>query len=213
MKINKLIDHTILKPAASKQDIIKLCEEAVKYDFMSVCVNPFWVKFAAEKLKGTDVKVCTVIGFPLGANTTEVKVFEAKNALANGAQELDMVINVGALKSGMFEDVYHDIKLIRDLGKYTLKVIFETALLSKEEIVKVCELCVCAGADFVKTSTGFADGGATVEDVRLMKANIAAAMRVKASGGVRDLEALQKMVEAGAARIGTSSGVKIMESL
>ncbi|MGB2578530.1 deoxyribose-phosphate aldolase [Elusimicrobium simillimum] len=214
MNIAKLIDHTLLRPGATKEEIAQLCAEAKKFDFASVCVNPYWVKFCAEELKGTDVKVCTVIGFPLGANTTDVKVFEAANAVKNGAQEVDMVINIGALKSGLNEDVYHDIKLIRDLGNnFVLKVILETTLLTNEEKIKACELASCAGADFVKTSTGFANGGATVEDVKLMAANIKEGMQVKASGGVRDLETLKKMVEAGATRIGTSSGVTIMESL
>ncbi|WP_424245157.1 deoxyribose-phosphate aldolase [Elusimicrobium posterum] len=214
MKINKLIDHTILKADAPAQDIKKLCEEALKYDFASVCVNPCWVKMCAEILKGSDVKVCTVIGFPLGANTSEVKVFEAQDALKNGAQELDLVINIGAVKSGDYETVFHDIKLIRNISNdFILKVIFETCLLTNEEKIKVCDLCVCAGADFVKTSTGFSTGGATVEDVKLMREHIKPEMKVKASGGIRDLETLNKMVEAGAERIGTSSGVKIMESL
>ncbi|ACC97717.1 Deoxyribose-phosphate aldolase [Elusimicrobium minutum Pei191] len=213
-KTAKLIDHTLLKPGATEFEIKTLCAEALKYGFASVCVNPFWVKLAASELEGSDVKVCTVIGFPLGANTTEAKVFEAKNALENGAQELDMVINIGAVKSGLYELAYHDIKLIRDLGKnFVLKVILETTLLTDAEKIKVCELSACAEADFVKTSTGFAGGGATIEDVKLMKANISSGMQVKASGGVRDLETLTKMVEAGASRIGTSSSIKIIESL
>lgn len=214
MKINKLIDHTLLRADASKEDILNLCAQAVKYDFASVCVNPCWVKTAAQRLSGTDVKVCTVIGFPLGANTTQTKVFEAQDAIKNGAQELDLVINIGALKSGETEEVFHDIKLVRGLGTdFILKVIFETSLLTKEEKIKVCELCSCAGADFVKTSTGFSSGGAVIEDIKLMSANIGPDMKVKASGGIRDLETLRKMVDAGAQRIGTSNGVKIMEEL
>lgn len=204
------IDHTILAPAATRADIKKLCAEAKQYGFASVCVNPCHVAFCAEELKGSEVKVCTVIGFPLGANTTEVKVLEASDAIKNGATELDMVINIGAVKDKRFEDVYHDIKLIKDVCKsLVLKVIFETCLLTDEEKIKVCDLCVCAGADYVKTSTGFSTGGATVEDVRLM-ATHAKGLKVKASGGVRDLETALKMIEAGASRIGTSSGIKIV---
>ncbi len=181
------------------------------YGFASVCINPCFVKFAKNELKDSKVKVCTVIGFPLGANTLETKVFEAKDALSNGADELDMVINIGAMKDKRFEDVYHDIIHIRNLGKYfILKVILETCLLTEEEKIKACELCVCAEADFVKTSTGFSTGGATLEDIRLM-AKYAKGLGIKASGGVRDKESALKMIEAGATRIGTSSGVKIVE--
>lgn len=205
------IDHTVLSAAATRADIKKLCAEAKEYGFASVCVNPCHVAFCAEELKGTAVKVCTVIGFPLGANTTESKVFEAREALSNGALELDMVINLGAVKDKRFEDVYHDIKLIRNLGKdFVLKVIFETALLTDEEKIKVCDLCVCAGADYVKTSTGFSTGGATEADVRLM-AEHAKGLKVKASGGIRDKETALKLIAAGASRIGTSSGVKIIQ--
>ena len=211
MQINKFIDHTLLKPAATAAEIDALCDEAKEYDFASVCVNPYWVKRCAARLKGSDVKVCTVIGFPLGANTTEVKVYEAENALKNGAEELDLVINIGALKSGLNEDVYHDIKLIRNLGKdFILKVILETSLLTDAEKIKVCELASCAGADFVKTSTGFSGGGAAEADVKLMAAHITKGMKVKASGGIKDLETAKKMIAAGASRIGTSSGVKIV---
>jgi len=214
MQINKFIDHTLLKPAAPTAEIDKLCDEAKQYDFASVCVNPCWVKRCAARLKGSGVKVCTVIGFPLGANTTEVKVFEARDALKNGADELDLVINIGALKSGVNEDVYHDIKLIRNLGKdFVLKVILETALLTEEEKIKACELASCAGADYVKTSTGFSGGGAAEEDVKLMAGHVTKGMGVKASGGVKDLETAKKMIEAGATRIGTSSGVKIVKGL
>ena len=214
MNINKFIDHTLLKPAAADAEIDVLCKEAKEYDFASVCVNPFWVKRCAAALKGTGVKVCTVIGFPLGANTAEVKAFEAADALKNGADELDMVINIGALKSGMFEEVYRDIKLMRDLGKnFILKVISETSLLTDEEKIKACGLASRAGADFVKTSTGFAGGGATEADVKLMSSHITKGMKVKASGGVRDLETAQKMIAAGASRIGTSSGAAIVKGL
>ncbi|WP_428898523.1 deoxyribose-phosphate aldolase [Parelusimicrobium proximum] len=208
------IDHTILAPQAKESEIVKLCGEAVKFGFASVCVNPCWVETARKELEGSGVKVCTVIGFPLGANTTEDKVFEAKNALALGAVELDMVINIGRLKSGQFEEVYHDIKLIRDSGAdFTLKVIMETCLLTDEERVKVCTLAARAGADFVKTSTGFSTGGATAADVALLKKSIPERMKVKASGGIRDLQTMLDMIEAGAERIGTSSGVKILEGL
>lgn len=211
MNLAKYIDHTVLKQTATKADIEQLCAEAKQYGFASVCVNPCWVLLAAKLLNGTDVKVCTVIGFPLGANTTEAKVLEAKDALKNGATELDMVINIGALKSGMYDEVYQDIKLIRDLGKdFILKVIIETCLLTDEEKKKACELAACAKADFVKTSTGFSTGGATVEDVKLMKAAIPAGMEVKASGGIKDLETTKKMIEAGATRIGASAGIKIL---
>lgn len=211
MNLAKYIDHTVLKQTATKADIEQLCAEAKQYGFASVCVNPCWVLLAAKLLNGTDVKVCTVIGFPLGANTTEAKVLEAKDALKNGATELDMVINIGALKSGMCDEVYQDIKLIRDLGKdFILKVIIETCLLTDEEKKKACELAACAKADFVKTSTGFSTGGATVEDVKLMKAAIPAGMEVKASGGIKDLETTKKMIEAGATRIGASAGIKIL---
>ncbi|MDR0292497.1 MAG: deoxyribose-phosphate aldolase [Elusimicrobium sp.] len=214
MRINKFIDHTLLKPAASAAEIDALCNEAKQYSFASVCVNPCWVKRCAARLKDSGVKTCVVIGFPLGANTTEVKVFEAENALKNGAEELDMVINVGALKSGMFEDVYHDIKLIRNLGaNFVLKVILETSLLTDAEKIKVCELASCAGADFVKTSTGFSGGGATEADVKLMSEHITKGMSVKASGGIKDLKTAEKMIAAGAARIGTSSGVVIIKGL
>jgi len=210
MQINKLIDHTLLKPAATAAEIDKLCGEAKQYDFASVCVNPCWVK----RCKASGVKVCAVIGFPLGANTTEIKAAEAVDALKNGADELDAVINIGALKSGMLEEVYHDIKLIRNLGKnFVLKVILETALLTDAEKIKVCELASCAGADFVKTSTGFSGGGATEADVKLMAAHITKGMGVKASGGIKDLETAQKMIKAGATRIGTSSGVQIVKGL
>ncbi len=212
MNLAKVIDHTLLKPAATRAQIETLCREAAEHGFCSVCVNPYWVALAAQLLKGTGVKTCTVIGFPLGANTTAVKVFEAKNALENGADELDMVINIGALKSKDYDTVLQDIRALRDLGdNFVLKVIIETSELTDEEKVKACELAAEAKADFVKTSTGFAGGGATVHDVALMKKSIPAGMQVKASGGVRTREDAEAMIAAGATRLGASSGIKIVE--
>jgi len=206
------IDHTLLKPEATEEQIKKLCEEAKEFDFASVCVNPTWVNIAAAELKDATSKVCTVIGFPLGACTSATKAFETKDAIANGANEIDMVINIGALKGGQYDLVESDIKAVVEAANGTLvKVILETCLLSEEEKVKACELSVAAGADFVKTSTGFSTGGATVEDVALMRKTVGSEIGVKASGGVRSLEDLEAMVAAGANRIGASSGVKIMK--
>ena len=212
MQRAKLIDHTLLKPIATKNDIARLCEEARQYHFCSVCVNPFWVSFAKKQLKGSEVKVCTVIGFPLGANTTTVKAFETTQAIKDGADEIDMVINNGALKAKDYDTVLEDIRAVRQacLG-HVLKVIIETSQLTDEEKVKACELCAKADADFVKTSTGFIGGGATAEDVELMRKSIPVHMEVKASGGVRSREDFDKMVAAGATRVGASSGVKIVE--
>lgn len=211
----KYIDHTLLKADATEAAIVELCGEAKSYDFASVCVNPTWVKEAAKQLEGTDVKVCTVIGFPLGASTSETKAFETKNAIENGATEIDMVINVGALRGGRNDIVQKDIQAVVEAAAddALVKVIIETSLLSNEEKRTVCELAVLAGADFVKTSTGFSTGGATVEDVKLMRAVVGPKIGVKASGGVRNLEDMQKMIEAGATRIGASSGVQIMQGL
>lgn len=212
MNLAKYIDHTLLKPQASQADIEKLCQEARQYGFFSVCVNPYWVPFCKKQLAGSDVKVCTVIGFPLGATPTETKVFEAKQALQNGADELDMVVNLGALKSGNWDYVLSDIQAIRHAGEnFTLKVIIETSVLTDEEKVKVCQLADQAGADFVKTSTGFTGGGATAADVALMKKSVREGVQVKASGGVRTREDFDAMVAAGATRIGASAGVKIVE--
>lgn len=212
MDLAKYIDHTLLKPQADKAAIENLCAEARKYGFFSVCVNPYWVPFCKQQLQGSGVKVCTVIGFPLGANTTQTKVFEAKDALSNGADELDMVVNLGAVKTQDWDTVLKDVEAVRHAGEhFTLKVIIETSVLTDEEKVKLCQLCAQAGADFVKTSTGFTGGGATVEDVRLMRAHIPAHMQVKASGGVRTRQDFDAMVAAGATRIGASSGVKILE--
>ena len=212
MELNKYIDHTYLKAFGTKDVIKKLCEEAIKYNFKSVCVNPYYIPYAKELLKGSDVLVCTVIGFPLGQNTTETKVFETKDALNKGADDIDMVINVAALKDGLDDYIYNEIKSIKDItGSKTLKVIIETCYLTKEEIVKACELSVKTNADFVKTSTGFGTGGATKEDVKLMKDTVKDKALVKASGGVQNKEEALTMIENGADRIGTSKGVNIME--
>jgi deoxyribose-phosphate aldolase len=211
-KMASLIDHTALKPDTTKQQIEQLCAEAAKHGFASVCVNPTWVKMAAELLRESSVKVCTVIGFPLGASTTETKVFETENAITGGATEVDMVINIGALKSGDAGLVEQDIRaVVEAAGAEALtKVIIETALLSDEEKVQACELAKAAGADFVKTSTGFASGGATAEDVALMRKTVGPDIGVKASGGVRDRKTADEMVRAGATRIGASAGVAII---
>lgn len=214
MNYASMIDHTLLKAEATKEQIAKICAEAKQYGFASVCVNPTWVKFAAEQLEGAESVVCTVIGFPLGANTSAVKAFETKDAIANGAGEIDMVINIGALKEGNYDLVREDIKAVVDAANGTLvKVIIETCLLTDEEKVKACELSVEAGADFVKTSTGFSTGGATAEDIALMRKTVGPDLGVKASGGVRSLEDMKLMIENGATRIGASSGVAIMEGL
>ncbi|MBA4542644.1 MULTISPECIES: deoxyribose-phosphate aldolase [Thermoactinomyces] len=206
-----MIDHTLLKPEATLEQIRVLCEEAKQYHFASVCVNPFWVKEAAKLLAGTDVKVCTVVGFPLGATTTETKVFETKDAVKNGADEIDMVINIGALKSGDSETVKRDIEAVVKAAEGKLvKVILETGLLNDEEIAGASKLAKEAGAHFVKTSTGFGNGGATVEAVRLMRKTVGTDLGVKASGGIRDQETAKKMVEAGANRIGASASVAIV---
>jgi deoxyribose-phosphate aldolase len=207
-----MIDHTLLKADARKEEIVKLVEEAKEYKFASVCVNPTWVKTAADMLADTpEVKVCTVIGFPLGASTPETKAFETKNAIENGATEIDMVINIAALKDQQNDLVEQDIHAVVEAatGKAIVKVIIETCLLTREEKVRACELSVKAGADFVKTSTGFSSGGATVEDIRLMRLTVGPEIGVKASGGVRSREDAVAMVEAGASRIGASSGVSI----
>ncbi|MFB9761786.1 deoxyribose-phosphate aldolase [Ectobacillus funiculus] len=212
MNYAKLIDHTLLKADAKKEAIITLCEEAKQHHFASVCVNPTWVEAAAQLLHGTDVAVCTVIGFPLGANTPETKAFEASDAIAKGASEVDMVINIGALRDGNDELVERDIRAVTEAakGKALTKVIIETSLLTEEEKVRACKLAVKAGADFVKTSTGFSTGGATVEDIALMRKTVGPAIGVKASGGVRDFAGMEAMVQAGATRIGTSSGVALI---
>jgi deoxyribose-phosphate aldolase len=211
--VAKMIDHTLLKPEVTKEQIVVLSEEAKEYNFASVCVNPTWVTTAYEILKGTDVKVCTVIGFPLGASTSEVKAFETKNAIENGAAEIDMVLNIGALKDKNDSLVERDIKAVVEAakGKALVKVIIETCLLTEEEKVRACTLSVRAGADFVKTSTGFSTGGATVEDIALMRKTVGPDIGVKASGGVRSREDAYAMIEAGATRIGASAGIKIVK--
>ena len=212
MGLNKYIDHTILKATASSSDIQKLCEEAIEHEFYSVCVNGCYVADAKHLLQGTDVKVAAVVGFPLGAMTTAAKVFEAKEAVENGAGEIDMVINIAKLKDGEFEFVENEIRLIKEaIGDNVLKVIIETCYLTDEEKVKACELSLAAKADFVKTSTGFGTGGAPYEDVKLMKSVVGDDAKVKASGGVRDKETAQKYVDLGAERLGTSSGIEIVK--
>lgn len=209
-----LIDHTLLKPEASESDIRKLCNEAAEFGFASVCVNPTWVKTAAEFLRGSGVPVCTVIGFPLGATLPDVKAFEARRAIFNGAREVDMVINVGALKSGDDCAVENDIHAVVEAAhenQVLCKVIIETALLTDEEKVRACLAAKNAGADFVKTSTGFSKGGATVHDIALMRHTVGSALGVKASGGVKGIEDARAMFEAGATRIGASVGVKIAQ--
>ncbi|MBO1307652.1 deoxyribose-phosphate aldolase [Enterococcus sp. 669A] len=216
MEVSKYIDHTLLKADSTKVQIEQLCQEASEYGFKSVCVNPYWVSTANELLKDTDVLVCTVIGFPLGASTKEAKVFEAEDALAKGADELDMVINIGALKDKNDEYVKNEIKALADTAhkaEKILKVIIETSLLTEEEKVRVSHLSLEAGADFVKTSTGFSTGGATVTDVALMRKTVGPDMGVKASGGVKSAETAQQMIEAGATRLGTSSGIEIMSGI
>ena len=211
MKSSKYIDHTQLKPDATKEKILTLCKEAAEYDFASVCVNPCWIPVCTEALKGTDVKVCTVIGFPLGAMSKNAKVFETKDAIEAGAQEIDMVINVGMLKDGQDDYVIDEIRAVKEAcGTHILKVIIEACLLTDEEKVRACVDAEKAGADFVKTSTGFSTGGATFEDVRLMRASVGPDVKVKAAGGIRDKETFEKMIELGAERIGTSSGAKLI---
>ncbi|NYE58322.1 deoxyribose-phosphate aldolase [Carboxydothermus ferrireducens] len=217
-EIAQMIDHTLLKATATYADIEKLCQEAKEFNFKSVCVNPAFVPFASQLLKDSEIKVCTVIGFPLGATSTAVKAYEASWAVENGALEVDMVINIGALKAGRYEEVLEDIKEVVSAAKgknptVVVKVIIETCYLTDEEKIKACELAVEAGADFVKTSTGFGTGGATVEDVRLMKRTVGEKAEVKASGGIRSFADAIKMIEAGATRLGTSSGVLIMQGL
>lgn len=209
---NKLFDHTLLKPDATKEEIIKLCNEAKKYDFASVCVNPDFVGLASKELEGSDVNVCTVIGFPLGANLPEVKWMEATLALSQGAKEIDMVINISDAKMHNYEAIESEIDKIRKATKgYILKVIFETCLLSDEEIVEICKICAKEKVDFVKTSTGFSKGGATVEAVSLMNKTLNGVCKIKASGGIHTKEQALALVEAGASRLGCSASVKIME--
>lgn len=214
MELKKYIDHTILKTDAQEKDLDKIIAEAREYDFMSVCVSPLWVKKCADALRDTDVKVCTVIGFPQGTHTTKTKVFETIDAIENGATEVDMVIPVGLLKQGNLDAVRADIKGVVDAarGKALTKVIIESCLLTDDEIVTVCNICKEVGADFVKTSTGFSTGGATVHAVELMRKTVGPDMGVKASGGVRTLDDANAMIKAGANRIGTSNGVAIVKA-
>lgn len=210
--VARMIDHTLLKPEASKEQIVKLCEEAKEYKFATVCVNPYWVSTAAKELKGSGVGVTTVVGFPLGATSTFVKIAETRDAIANGATEIDMVINIGALKSGDFETVKKDIEgvVLAANGQAPVKVIIETGLLENEEKKKACILAKMAGADFVKTSTGFGPGCATAEDIKLMREAVGPDLGVKASACVRDLDTARKMIQAGATRIGASAGIAIV---
>ena len=211
MKRSKYIDHTLLKPESTIEDIKQLCKEAKDHDFASVCVNPYWVSYCSEELKESSVMVCTVIGFPLGATTSTIKAMECKEAIENGADEIDMVLNIGELKSGNEQLVYQDIKAVVDAanGK-TVKVILETCLLSDEQIKKACLLSEKAGADFVKTSTGFNAEGANVHVVQVMKSAIGNRMKIKAAGGVRTPEEMDEMIQSGANRIGTSHGVDLI---
>ncbi|GGI18003.1 deoxyribose-phosphate aldolase [Gottfriedia solisilvae] len=212
MEFANIIDHTLLAPETDEVGIIDLCYEAMEYEFASVCVNPSWVKLSAKLLSKSNVNVCTVIGFPLGSNTTESKVFETKNAIENGADEIDMVLNIGALKGENYELVEKDIHSVVEAakGKALVKVIIEACLLTDEEIKIACELSVKAGADYVKTSTGFSLHGATLKDVALMRETVGKSIGVKASGGVRSIDDIKAMVEAGATRIGTSSAINIL---
>lgn len=211
----KYIDHTILNADATEKDIQRICIEAKEYDFKTVCINPGWVDYAAHLLKGTDVGITTVIGFPLGANTSEIKAAEAKQAVEKSVSDVDMVINIGALKNEDYPTVLNDIKAVVNAvdGKAIVKVIIETSLLNKTEKIRACELAKQAGADFVKTSTGFSTGGATIDDVKLMRATVGPKMGVKASGGVRSYEDAVAMIEAGATRIGASSGIAIVQGV
>ncbi|MFD1705454.1 deoxyribose-phosphate aldolase [Siminovitchia sediminis] len=211
----QMIDHTLLKADAAKSDIEQLCKEAKGYQFASVCVNPAWVEFAADLLNGSDVKVSTVIGFPLGASTPETKAFETDDAIKKGAQEIDMVLNIGALKSGQLSLVEEDVRAVIEAasGRALVKVIIETCLLTDEEKRLACEISKRAGADFVKTSTGFSTGGATAKDVSLMREAVGEHLGVKASGGIRTAEDARSMIKAGASRIGASSGVSIIKNL
>ena len=209
--INKFIDHTLLKPTATATDIKNLCKEAIDNDFFAVCVNSCYVELAKKELKNSGVKVCSVVGFPLGAIHTDAKAFEAKLAIDNGADEVDMVINLGLIKSQNWEMVQKDIEMVKNaIGNKVLKVILETSYLNEEEITKVCEIAVLAQADYLKTSTGFASNGATEEDVRLMKKAVNNQAKIKASGGIRDLSTALTFIKLGVTRIGTSSGVKII---
>jgi len=212
-ELSKFIDHTVLKAETSEKAVEKVCKEALEYKFASVCINPCNVKLASKLLEGSEVKVCTVIGFPLGANTSKVKAFETEDAIANGAHEVDMVINIGKLKDKDYDYVREDIKAVVNVakGKALTKVIIETCLLTDEEKVKACELAKEAGADFVKTSTGFSTGGATPADIKLVRETVGPDMGVKASGGVRNIDDAEAVIKNGATRIGASSSIDIVE--
>jgi len=212
MNYSKYIDHTLLKPTATEDDIRKLCNEAKEYNFFSVCVNPYYVAFAKNELQGSDIKIACVIGFPLGMNTTTIKVDEAKRAIADGANELDMVVNMGLFKAGKYDEVIKDINAICGLGA-DVKVIIETSELNSDEVAKMCDIVNKSDALFIKTSTGFVGEGARLDDIKLMKKLMNANKKIKASGGIRDAKAFMDMVNAGADRIGTSSGAKIMSEL
>jgi len=213
MLSTKLFDHTILKADATRKDVKRVCDEAMAYSFCSVCVNSYYVPYVVNLLHGSDVKICSVVGFPLGAMSTRAKALEAKIAVMDGADEIDMVINVGALKDRDYSVVLEDIKAVKEAcGEHILKVIIETCLLTDDEKVKACELAKEAGADFVKTSTGFSSAGAKVEDVRLMRETVGSDMGVKASGGIHDKEFAKELVDAGANRLGTSATIEIVES-
>ena len=213
MKLNKYIDHTLLKPEASEEQILKLIEEAKVYDFASICVNPTWIEFAAEQLKGSDVKVCVPIGFPLGANTSDVKAFETKDAIRKGAGEVDMVINLGDAKQGDFHAITEEIKALKSVcGDNILKVIIEACFLTNEEKIELCHCVTEGGADFIKTSTGFGSGGATLEDVQLFKKHIGPHVQIKAAGGIRSVEAMKAYIEAGCTRIGASAAVGLLQN-
>lgn len=211
MKFNNIIDHTILTPDATKADVIKICNEAKEYKFASVCVNSYYARLVSNELKDSDVKTCVVVGFPLGAMSTEAKSFEAKKAVKDGAEEIDMVINIGALKDKDYDVVFNDIKAVVEVSENAIvKVIIETCLLTDEEKVKACKIAVEAGCDFVKTSTGFSTGGAKKEDIALMRKTVGPNIGVKASGGIRTYEDAKEMYDAGASRIGSSAGIKIV---
>ncbi|MFA6664984.1 MAG: deoxyribose-phosphate aldolase [Armatimonadota bacterium] len=218
----KLIDHTLLKPTATKQDIIKFCEDARKYHFAAAVIFPFWVRLAVTQLQGSDVKICTTVGFPYGANTRVTKINESKNAVANGAEEIDVVMNVGALKTGDYDFVKRELAdivdatnfsgMTQDSGSTLVKVIIETPLLSTEEKVKACEICREAGVDFIKTATGLAPNGAVVEDIKLIRSVVGPTIGVKAAGGIRTVEQAMNLLDAGASRLGTSAGITLMQT-
>ena len=214
MELNRYIDHTLLSASAKEAEILKLCDEALKYNFYSVCVNSSYVALAKQALGQSNVKICCVVGFPLGAMSTEAKIFEAKNALENGATEIDMVMNIGRLKSQNYVAVLKDISRVKKaIGLTTLKVILEISELSKNEIVKACEICIDANADFVKTSTGFSKSGATLTAVKIMKKTVRDQLKIKASGGIRDKETALKYIDVGVSRIGASAGVAMMNDV